>query len=76
MPITVYTTPSCPGCLLTKKALDKHRVAYETVDISQDKDAHAYVTGLGYTSAPVVVVDENTSWAGFRPDRIKELGLV
>jgi glutaredoxin-like protein NrdH len=54
--------------------MDKYRISYETVDLSQDKDAHAYVTGLGYTAAPVVVVDDGQeSWAGFRAERIKAL---
>lgn len=75
MPVTVYSKPSCPACMMTKKTLDKHRIAYETVDISQDKDAYDYVIGLGYKEAPVVVTDDD-HWAGFRPERIKALGLI
>ena len=71
--VTVYTTPSCPGCMLTKLSLNRHKSPYEVVDLSQDKDAHDYVTSLGYREAPVVVVDENTHWAGFRAERIKQL---
>jgi glutaredoxin-like protein NrdH len=73
--ITVYTQPSCIQCTMTKKQLDKLGIDHETVDVTQDPDAHAYVTGLGYTAAPVVVVNDGEDhWAGFKPDRLR--GLV
>jgi glutaredoxin-like protein NrdH len=73
--ITVYTQPSCIQCTMTKKQLDKLGIDHDTVDVTQDPDAHAYVTGLGYTAAPVVVVNDGEDhWAGFKPDRLR--GLV
>jgi glutaredoxin-like protein NrdH len=73
--VTVYTQPSCVQCDMTKRLLERMRVEHTTVDVSTDPDAHAYVTGLGYTAAPVVVVDGGGDhWAGFKPDRLR--GLV
>jgi glutaredoxin-like protein NrdH len=73
--VTVYTKPDCPQCTMTKKQLDKLGIDHDTVDVTQDPDAHAYVTGLGYASAPVVVVNDGEShWSGFRPDHLR--GLV
>lgn len=73
--ITVYTKPDCPQCTMTKKQLDKLGIEHTTVDVTVDPDAHAYVTGLGYQQAPVVVVnDGERHWAGFSPDKLK--GLV
>ena len=73
--VTVYTKPNCPQCSMTKKQLDKLGIEHTTVDVSTDPDAHAYVTGLGYASAPVVVVNDGEShWSGFRPDHLR--GLV
>lgn len=73
--VTVYTKPSCPQCDMTKKLLDRLGVEHTTVDVTADPDAHAYVTGLGYQQAPVVVVgDGEAHWGGFRPDHLK--GLV
>lgn len=72
MKITVYSKPACVQCHATAKALDKHELDYEVVDISTDDQARDYVMALGYTSAPVVVVDDE-HWSGFRPDRIKSL---
>lgn len=72
--VTVYTQPSCIQCTMTKKQLDKLGIEHDTVDVSTDPDAHAYVTGLGYTSAPVVVIgDGEDHWAGFKPDRLRGL---
>ena len=69
MTITVYSKPRCVQCDATYRALDKHGVAYETVDVSVDQDALAYIVGLGYSQAPVVIVGDS-HWSGFRPDRI------
>ena len=72
--VTVYTQPNCPQCNLTKLQLDKLGIEHDTVDVTADPDAHAYVTGLGYQSAPVVVVGDGEShWAGFKPERLREL---
>lgn len=72
--VTVYTKPNCPQCTMTKKQLDKLGIDHDTVDVTQDPDAHAYVSGLGYSSAPVVVVNDGEShWSGFRPDHLRGL---
>ena len=72
--ITVYTKPSCIQCTMTKKALDKAGLVYDTVDITVDADAYELVVGLGFLSAPVVVAGE-VSWAGFQPERIAALSV-
>lgn len=72
--ITVYTKPSCVQCTMTRKQLDKLGIEHQVVDVTADPDAHAYVTGLGYQTAPVVVVnDGERHWAGFSPDKLKAL---
>ena len=71
--ITVYTNPACVQCDATKRALDKARLAYRTVDLSQDAEALAKVTAWGYRQAPVVEVGPDEHWCGFRPDLIGDL---
>jgi glutaredoxin-like protein NrdH len=72
--VTVYTKPNCPQCTMTKKQLDRLGIEHQTVDVTADPDAHAYVTGLGYQQAPVVVVgDGERHWGGFSPDKLKGL---
>lgn len=70
--ITVYTTPSCPQCEMTKKMLDRKDIAYDVVDVSVDTEALEYVRSLGYSSAPVVVAGDE-HWSGFRPDKLDTL---
>lgn len=75
--VTVYTTgPACPQCALTEKVMAAAGIAFTEVDLTQEfnGDARDYVTGdLGYAQAPVVVVDDQDHWSGFRPDLIKRL---
>ena len=81
MSVTVYK-PQCVQCGATIKALDKAGLAYELVDLTIDTDARDYIMALGHLQAPVmalghfqapVIVTETDHWAGFRPDRIKNL---
>lgn len=69
MNITIYTLPNCVQCDTTKRYLDRHNVAYETVDLSQDESAMEKVKALGYSSAPVVTVGDR-HWSGFKLDLI------
>ncbi|GAA4684076.1 glutaredoxin-like protein NrdH [Gordonia humi] len=74
--ITVYTKPACVQCNATYKALDKAEIDYTVIDITADENARDYVMSLGYLQAPVVVVDEDTHWSGFRPERIRQLAVA
>ena len=70
--ITVYSKPACVQCHATKRALDKKGLAYREVDVTVTPAALEYITeDLGYSMAPVVVVDEDNHWSGFRPDLIE-----
>jgi glutaredoxin-like protein NrdH len=73
MQVTVYTTPSCAQCEMTKKTLTRGNVEYNVVDLSTDAKAMEYVTKeLGYTAAPVVTAG-NKHWSGFRLGAIQNL---
>lgn len=71
MTIRVYTKPDCRQCDMTKRLLDREGVSYVTEDLT-DEGNLAAAKALGHTSAPVVVVGEE-SWAGFQPEKIKAL---
>jgi glutaredoxin-like protein NrdH len=70
--ITVYSKPACPACRGTYRSLDKAGLEYDVVDVTEDAEASALVSSLGYSQAPVVVADDE-HWSGFRPDRINAL---
>lgn len=76
MAVTVYTVPNCTGCIATKHWLDKRGVAFEVVDLAADSVSRERLAGLGFTSAPVVEVDDPAGqerWSGFRPDLLKAM---
>lgn len=72
MTITVYTKPGCVQCDATRRGMTSRRIAFETVDLTEDAEAEAKVKELGYTTAPVVIAGKD-HWAGYRPDKIKAL---
>lgn len=71
--LTVYSKPSCVQCNATYRALDAKGIPYVIVDLSESDDALEYVKELGYSQAPVVVVDDQDHWSGFRPDHIERI---
>ena len=71
--LVVYSKPSCVQCNATYRALDSKGIPYRVVDLSENPDALEYVQDLGYQQAPVVVVDDDDHWAGFRPDHIERV---
>lgn len=72
--VTVYSKPACVQCNATYRALDSKGISYVVVDVTEVPAALEYITEeLGYSQAPVVVVDDENHWSGFRPDKILEL---
>lgn len=76
MKVTVYSKPSCVACDATKRLLTKLHILHTVIDITEDAEALAYVKSLGYSGAPVVVVELPSGvehWAEYREGRIKKL---
>jgi glutaredoxin-like protein NrdH len=75
--ITVYTLPNCVQCNQTKRELDKKGLTYNTVDLTTNEEAYNNITNnLGYKSAPVVIVTDETGetiehWSGFQPEKLR-----
>jgi len=74
--ITVYSKPNCQQCSVTYRKLKSLDLPHESVDVTEDADALAFIRALGYQQAPVVVVREGAQikehWSGFRPDLLKK----
>ena len=68
--VTVYTKKNCPQCMMTKEYMDALNIEYETIDVTDNDEAREHVKELGFTSLPVVVVEDGQAWFGFRPDNI------
>lgn len=71
--IKVYTKPNCPQCEMTKKVINDNEITAEFIDVTKDENALSYIKDLGYNAMPVVYVDEDTHWFGFRPDELEKL---
>lgn len=75
--ITLYSKPGCFGCRKTAEKFTTLGVPFQEVDLIATPAALEYVTEeLGYSQAPVVVVDDHFHWSGLRPDLIDEAAVV
>lgn len=74
MTVTVFTTgPACHLCHTTKFHLKRRGVPFEEVRLDQRPELAEKVRELGFTTAPVVLVDDDDVWDGYSSDRIDDL---
>ena len=66
----VYGKPHCKQCDATTRKLGGIKVDFDYIDLSESPDALVVIKELGYLQAPVVYVDADTHWSGYRPDLI------
>lgn len=70
--VTVYSNPNCVQCETTKSYLKQHNIAFESKMIADSPEIESLIQEKGYTSAPIVVTD-NDSWSGFRITKLHKL---
>lgn len=71
--IIVYSTPSCPYCVIAKTFLRERDIAFEDVDVSKDRSgAEEMVQKSGQMGVPVLDI-EGQVIVGFQPNLIAEL---
>lgn len=75
MHIVIYSKPNCQQCRMTCFSFDRAGVEYSTVDLTISETALEYAQDLGYSQAPVVVVEDHHHWSGFNPIEIERLAL-
>lgn len=72
MTITIYTKPGCFPCRKTAEKFAAAGVETRLVDITETPSALEYITAeLGYSQAPVVVVDDEFHWSGLDTTNIE-----
>lgn len=72
--VTVYTKYGCPQCEMTKKVLTENDVKFTSINVQDDEVAFNYVKNeLGLSSMPVVVIEGQEPFTGFRPDKLEQL---
>lgn len=72
IPVTVYSTPNCVQCMMTKKQFNKLGIEYTEVDLSEHPDKVAEFKEQGLLAAPIVTTDIKV-WSGFKPGKIQSL---
>ena len=75
MSITVYSKSGCPECTFTKKYLESENISYEEKRVDLNETYLEEVILLGYRTLPVVKINENETFTGYRPERLENLVL-
>jgi glutaredoxin 3 len=71
--IKVYSTPTCPFCIMAKKFLKDNNIEFEDIDVSRDiKSAREMVEKTGQMGVPVIEIDGEFV-IGFNREKIKQL---
>jgi glutaredoxin-like YruB-family protein len=72
--VKVYSTPTCPFCIMAKKFLKDNNIEFEDVDVSRDiKSAREMVEKTGQMGVPVIEIDGEFVIIGFNREKIKQL---
>jgi len=53
-PLKAYWQPGCSSCLRMKEFLQRHNVAFESINVLADQDAFADLARLGIRSVPII----------------------
>jgi len=74
--VKIYSTPTCPFCMMTKKFLKENNIDFEDIDVSTDQaKAQEMVQKSGQMAVPVLDIDGEII-VGFDKEKIrKALGL-
>ena len=71
MTVKVYTSPTCPYCLMAKTFLEKNNISFEEIDVSADeKIATEIMKRSGHIGVPIIEVD-GSYIAGFDEEELK-----
>lgn len=73
--LTVYSKPNCIQCEMTKMQLNRNKIQFESVDVSEHPEKLEEIKLNGFQQLPVVALDEyfENAWSGFNVDRLEEL---
>jgi len=76
MSLTIYSTPTCPFCIMAKNFFKKHNVSYAEKDVSSDQEAaQEMVKKSGQMGVPVIIIGDELTVGFDRAKVAKLLGL-
>ena len=71
--VTIYTTPTCVYCKMTKEFFKEHNIAYEEKDVSVDDETREEMAAKsGQLGVPVIDIDGKIV-VGFNKEMLLEL---
>lgn len=71
--VSIYTTPTCGFCKMTKAFFKEHNIAYEEKDVSVDQAAaDEMIKRSGQMGVPVIDIDGELV-LGFQKDKLSQL---
>ncbi len=62
--LTIYRKNVCPYCVKAKNFLDMKGIAYETINIEEDRDGRNFLVEQGLRSVPQIFVGKKLLVAG------------
>lgn len=73
--VIIYTTNTCPNCVMAKKYLKTHNVKFEVKNVQKDVKAFKMFAKKGYNSVPVISINGKDIIGFNKPKLKKALGL-
>ena len=71
--VKVYSTATCPYCVMAKDYFKENGVEFKDVDVGRDREAaKEMIEKSGQMGVPVIDIDGNIL-VGFQPDVFKSL---
>jgi glutaredoxin 3 len=71
--VKVYSTPSCPYCIMAKQFFAENNIQFEDADVSANASlAQEMISKSGQMGVPVIEIDGQIV-VGFNKAKIKEL---
>lgn len=71
--IKIYSTPTCPYCVLVKEYLKEKGFEFEDIDVSQNKEAlNELIKKTGAMAVPVIEIEKEII-VGFDKEKINQI---
>lgn len=56
--IKIYSKPNCIYCVKAKNWLDRNGFPYQTIDVTEDKEAKQFFLNAGHTTVPQIYFND------------------
>lgn len=71
--IKLFSKPDCVQCKFSKNKLDELGVPFEEFDVTESEENMAEAIATGYTSMPIIILEDGGIISGFKPAELEAL---